>query len=295
MNKIYLELRSGLGNQLFQFSFGYSLANGFNKELVLCPSYFDSSWKFLLKKLLGREARTFRLPLLVSRPFKVMPPNYWKELLNGSASVQIMDETKVDASTVRKICAEPNDVYLRGYWQDEKYFSTYRDDLTEIFQPKFDLSETYKATLNTLKSNVVGLHVRRGDFLTNKAFGACTIDYYLAAIREVQNTISDPAFLVFTNNKAWVKTNFPESISYKIYPSDNVNSDVEEMFLMSKMKSLIISNSTFSWWSAYLNRVPDNLIICPQRWYLSPRLETRTPGLISNGWKKINNSLELVR
>lgn len=206
-----------------------------------------------------------------------------------------MDETKVNHETVREACGRSEDMYLSGYWQNEKYFSDYKVELSKIFQPNFQLSETYKSALNDLNSNVVGIHVRRGDFLTNKAFGACTIGYYLDAIREIQNSLNDPVFVVFTNNKAWVKSNFPESINFKVYSSDNRSSDIEEMFLMSRMRSLIISNSTFSWWSAYLNRVPDHLIICPQRWFLSPHLEMRTPGLISNDWKKIGNSLELVQ
>jgi hypothetical protein len=164
--------------------------------------------------------------------------------------------------------------------------------LVEIIKPTFSLSLRCQNTIIDLNDNVVGIHVRRGDFLTNKSFGACTIDYYLAAIREIRNSVKDPVFLVFTNNASWVRQNFPKDISYQIYSDDNKNSDIEEMFLMSKMKSLIICNSTFSWWSAYLNS-PDSLIICPHRWHISEKLETKIPGLISPAWRTIGNTLEL--
>jgi hypothetical protein len=130
--------------------------------------------------------------------------------------------------------------------------------------------------------------------LTNRSFGACNADYYLQSIKKISSLVQDPSFLIFTNDKAWVKENFPSDISYTIYSNDrNLNTDIEEMLLMAKLKSLIISNSTFSWWSAFLNTIPQQNIICPSNWFLKKGLQESAYNFILKDWIVINNRLEL--
>lgn len=294
MAKIYIELRSGLGNQLFQFSFGYALASEFQKDLVLCPAYFDQRWKYFLKKFLGREARAFRLPFMLSKKYKITVQRSIQQVLKIDPSIRVVDELKSDVKSIRSLCSGNNDVYLKGYWQDPDFFSIYKDDLTKIIAPSFPVSEKFKLTLEDLNEQMVGIHVRRGDFLTNRAFGACTLDYYVQAIETIRKRVDKLTFIVFTNNRRWVEVNFPKNISYYIYSNGlNPNTDMEEMFLMTKLKSVIISNSTFSWWSAYLNNTPDKNVICPKNWFLNSRLQGNSAKLVSEDWTTINNTLEL--
>lgn len=294
MAKIYLELRSGLGNQLFQFAFGYTLSSEFGKELVLCPAYFGPRWKYWLKKTLGREARAFRLPLILPNEYAVESQKSLKKIQKDNSSVQAIDELKSDISSILDVCSQNKDVYLKGYWQDPDLFSKYQDQLSGVLAPVFKVSHKYQTTLSKLNDKMVALHVRRGDFLTNRAFGACTIDYYISAMQTMKEKIGDVTFVVFTNNRKWVEQNFPENVQYTIYSNPlNENTDLEEMFLMSKFNSVITSNSTFSWWSAFLNSVPGKLVICPKKWFLRAELQGKSKNLILKNWTALDNELEL--
>lgn len=294
MAKIYLELRSGLGNQLFQFAFGYTLSSQFGKELVLCPAYFGPRWKYWLKKALGREARAFRLPLIVPNEYAVVTQKYLRNLQKDNSSAEIIDELKSDISSILTTCSQNKDVYIKGYWQDPDLFSKYNSQLSGVLAPMFKVSEKYGTTLSSLNDKMVALHVRRGDFLTNRAFGACTIDYYISAMQTMKEKIGDVTFVVFTNNRKWVEQNFPKTIRYTIYSNPlNENTDLEEMFLMSKFNSVIISNSTFSWWSAFLNSVPGKHVICPKKWFMKAALQEKSKNLILKNWTTLENELEL--
>ena len=144
-----------------------------------------------------------------------------------------------------------------------------------------------------LDDSFVGVHVRRGDFLTNRSFGACTSDYYDQAIQRIASVVKNPRIVVFTNDKAWVDKNFRMGLPYEIYLNSSKNTDIEELYLMTKFKSLVISNSTFSWWGAYLNEGPGQYIISPSTWFLKTELQKNVDNFISKEWIVLNNQLEL--
>ena len=293
MSKLFMEVRSGLGNQLFQFAFGYALAHEFKKELVLCPSYFDSSWKYFLKKILGREARAFKLLNILKRESDFVIDHAMEQRLSRR-DIIVLKENEVDIQQIRSALSSNEDVYLRGYWQHPEFFSMFKEQLGQLIEPTFPLSRLCQKTLTRIDENFVGIHVRRGDFLTNRSFGACRIEYYNQAIRKMTSILGNPKIIVFTNDSAWVNKQFNADVGYEIYVNNsNRNTDVEELYLMTKLNSLIISNSTFSWWGAYLNTTREKRIICPTNWFLKKDLQQNAHNFVSKDWIAIDNELEL--
>jgi len=293
MGKIYCEVRSGLGNQLFQFAFGYALSVEFDKELVLCPSFFDSAWKYTIKKILKREARSFRLPYIINKRFDIIAQDDLTKKLTRDR-IQILKEDEAGLQQITATLISPNeDVYLQGYWQNPLLFLNVREPLTNMITPSFRLSAPCRKLLDRIDENFVGIHVRRGDFLTNRSFGACTIDYYKQALREVSAIVNNPKIIVFTNDKNWVSSNFGNEIPYEIYENTDKNTDIEELYLLTKFKVLVIANSTFSWWGAYLNKTPGKYIISPALWFLKQELQRNVGNFNFKAWTVLNNQLEL--
>ncbi len=293
MSKIYLEIRSGLGNQLFQYAFGYSISREFNKELVLCPTYFDKYWKFVLKKILGKEVRSFRLPFFIQNKIRLASRTEADQIQNNPDITTIREE-EYDNASMRSVFLSKNDFYLKGYWQNPDLFSAHFNDLVVQIAPSFRLSEKCMELLSRMNDRMVGIHVRRGDFLTNKSFGACALEYYTQAMQYLSSKVRSPQFIIFTNDKSWVLKNFPPAFSWTIYSNDNDKyTDIEELYLLSKFQSLILSNSTFSWWGGYLSFRNDRHIVCPMSWFLKKEMQDESTKLINSDWKQIKNKLEL--
>lgn len=148
------------------------------------------------------------------------------------------------------------DIYL----QDEKYFEKYKDEIKQMYGG----GVTYL--------DKVSIHVRRGDYFDKGDFyvDLCKTDYYHKAVAMFPNE----SFIVFCrdrqnldrdiDDRAYVKDFMDDlGINYTIADEET---DVQEMNMMSSSKGMIMANSTFSWWAAYLN--PHNpKIVCPKQWF----------------------------
>ena len=78
-----------------------------------------------------------------------------------------------------------------------------------------------------------------------------------------------PLFVVFSEDIDWVKKNLDIGTDCIYVNEKGTLQDYEELFLMSRCRSQIISNSTFSWWGAWLNRNPQKVVIAPRQPWLS--------------------------
>lgn len=145
----------------------------------------------------------------------------------------------------RELDGEIDDVYV----QDPKYFDRYRtyirgmygDDITPIDQ--------------------VAIHVRRGDYVGNSFYVDLMKDgYYERAMAE----FPDEDFLVFSDDIAWCKK---QSIFQgRRFSFSEGNDEITDLNLMAGCKGIIMANSSYSWWGAYLGD-PKKKVIAPKEWY----------------------------
>lgn len=163
-----------------------------------------------------------------------------------------------------------DNVYLDGYWQNEKYFKDFRKNIIEHFKIKKELSNDNNLYLDMINSyvNSVSLHIRLGDYMTktNKKIygGICTPGYYRKAINYFENNYNNPVFFIFSNDVGNVK----QLIDTKKYILVNCNDEKNawaDLYLMSKCKHNIIANSTFSWWAAWLNQNENKTVLAPPK------------------------------
>ena len=115
----------------------------------------------------------------------------------------------------------------------------------------------------------VGIHIRRGDYLNHPVYkDICTYEYYAKAIALIQEKIKNPVFYIFSNDILWCKNNIEKLISgcKVVYVDWNKGEDSYcDMQLLMACKTLIIANSSFSWWAAYLN-ARNPWVIAPKKW-----------------------------
>ena len=134
----------------------------------------------------------------------------------------------------------------------------------------------------------VAIHVRKGnDYRTRSWYvGTCPAEYYRKAVAMFREKLSAPRFYVFTDNPAWVRENFTD-FPYTLVegnPTSGYGSHFD-MQLMSSCQHNIISNSTYSWWGAFLNPNPGKSVVLPRVWFNPESCEEYTSGRICcKGW-----------
>ncbi|MCH5247548.1 MAG: alpha-1,2-fucosyltransferase [Muribaculaceae bacterium] len=178
--------------------------------------------------------------------------------------------------------------FFDGYWQEldfvekvkKEIFNTFRFDKSKL---NVETEKLYNKISNL--ENTVSIHVRRGDYckFDDKYGNICTLEYYKQAIEIINQKISDPLFICFSDDMEWVRANI--QLENAIYVDWNIGENSwEDMFLMSNCRNSIIANSTFSWWGAYLKEnIKDSVIICPHRF----TNQSDDWALIPEGWIKL--------
>jgi len=134
---------------------------------------------------------------------------------------------------------------LEGYFQSEKYFEHIREKVQRCFTFNELLSDRIKKKYQlALKLEPVSLHVRAGDFKHNGWFVGD--NYFLSMATKFKERL----VIVFSDDIAYCKNLFRDFKNI-MYAEEN---EVDSLCLMSICKTHVISNSTFSWWGAWLSQ-----------------------------------------
>ena len=269
-------IKEGLGNQLFQYATGRSLAYklGVKFKLDICHYETNKSRKYSLNHfgiieqfITPLEKTSLRAKNWYSKRLKqldISARSYWY-FENGfefdPKLFQVLDNTIIE-----------------GYWQTEKYFKDIEDIIRREFQVKDLLKGKNEEYLREIKKeNSVSLHVRRGDYISNdhvnSIHGACGLTYFESAIEYMLKHISNPCFFVFSDDMEWVRENISIKGCRTYYTDHNGDDDFEDLRLMYSCKHQIISNSSFSWWGAWLNSNRNKVVVAPANWFRSNRID----------------------
>lgn len=261
------KLLGGLGNQMFQIAtvYAYAKRHGFDYGFD-----FDSCYT----PLQGYSSVKYK-------------DDFFKNIKRLDNTIFNMEYIEPSFS-YNKIPKNDN-LVLNGYFQSEKYFKDYKEDVIKLFS-NFDIKDE-RRVLDFLfnlhkesngKKNSVTIHVRRGDYLTppeKQQFHtnlADTTDYYQKAME----LFNDCNFIFVSDDIQWCKDNFKgDNIFYSPF-----NSELEDLLLMSLVYGNIIANSSFSWWGAYLSL--NEKIVAPKQWF-GPNGPKDTQDIIPENWIKI--------
>jgi len=289
---IVVELRGGLGNQMFQYAMGLSLSLKKNQPFSLDLSWFaahperpygldhfkiraQAADPGLCSRLTGRN-----LPGRVRRIHRALQkrlPYGWKSYIQEQGIAFQPEIYKSNAS-----------VYLSGYWQSELYFSEFAEQIRADFTPARALSPTAETWMQrTQAGNSVAVHIRRGDYVTHAptsaVHGALEVRYYQRAMAEMRRTCADAKFFIFSDDPDFCQT-FISGEDFGMV-SGNGLENWEELIVMSACRHQIVANSSFSWWAAWLNPNEAKTVIAPNPWFRDPA--KKHDDLLPVSWKRI--------
>lgn len=293
---VVVELRGGLGNQMFQYACAKSFSLKHKQPLSIDTSFLE---KNQIEKE-GFTPRKYELDIFaLNDPFAsgALVDSFWrlstskkiKRALNLSYK-KIYRENEEEGHVQLNNIAPP--VLLTGYWQSEQYFAEYTNVVREAFSFCGQCPDTSENILKNIENtNAVSVHFRRGDYVTSpiasKIHGVLDMDYYKNAIKKIEAKVDKPVFYIFSDDIEWAKANSPDNINNIYQEKKSDHKDWFDMFLMSKCKHHIIANSSYSWWGAWLNPSPHKIVIAPKTWFANEKLNTLSTDIIPKQWIKI--------
>ena len=303
---ISLIIKDGLGNQLFQYAYArylqYLYEKEGQKEKIAINSYYidhfdfrktalhnfvlNDNVEFMEQQEQKKNMEAFKIKTLLANGFDIVP---WKILKSSKPlgekkyikrSKHGVYYTYRSQTEFKTVLARTKNKYVFGFFQGETNFAPIKEIIRAEFEIKTAPSKKNADILERIdNTESICLHIRRGDYLDPrwKNLQICTFDYYNNAINEILKKTVNPIFYIFSNTHddlEWIKRNyyFTNNIDNRMLNFvyvDLGNPDYEELRLMKSCKHFIISNSTFSWWAAYLSSYKDKIVLTPERWNLS--------------------------
>lgn len=230
-----------LGNQMFQIATATSLALDHGVEAVF-PDL--------------DESEEYGIP---TNRMHVFP--HIKSKLPGIIRKKYYDHT----CSYHKIPYESN-IELIGWFQSEKYFKHHREEILELFEPSDEIYNYLTTKYEDILNHPCTVSIHHRSYAKEDPFQYLhptqPKEYFLQAINQYPH---DSLFIVCSNDIEWCKWNFFDIPREFIFIEDEPY--YHDLYLMSLCKHNIISNSSFSWWSAWLNKNPDKIVTAPKQWF----------------------------
>lgn len=273
-------LFSGLGNQIFQYAFYLGLKSKYNDVSIITNQTFGKNQHN------GEElCKIFNINPTYNTWFysnNIMFKIYKKMLLQSKLAKVYTNEYEF-----LHINKKPFEVYI-GYFMNLKYFDFIRNELINTLETREKLDLYNLEIINKMKStNSLGIHIRRGDFLSFQGGIGLSLDYYKNAINFIND--KNMHIFIFSDDIEFVKNDFIKLLSKNrggvdIIDFNRGKNSYKDLILMKECKYLITANSSFSYFGAYLNKYA-KLIITPKNWL--GNIGDNTKYFIPKHWVKI--------
>lgn len=268
---IYIELNGRLGNHLFQIATGASFAkkHGVDYKVVCHDGYKlappDNCY-------VQEYIEQFRSNILRNIEVQI-----------GRPSTDCEYYYDIDY-VYKEIPYSGRDILLYGAFQSEKYFD--KELVRNLFSIPDDIKEyIYSKFGDILNMGVTSINVRRGDYCRlPHQYAVCSMSYYNNAIDALGH---NKKYLIISDDIDWCKRHFKGSNFYFVDDEE----PIIDLYIQTLCENNIISNSTFSWWGAWLNSKTEKKVVCPNPWFGKSYSNYTTKDLIPEEWIQVENKL----
>jgi hypothetical protein len=275
---IILRINGGLGNQMFQYAFGRFLADKYSQQMCIDFSQFQDSNRTysldmfplsddVLNDLDTVDLKSRKTFVLQEQNFKFSPD-----------TLNVLDGYDL----------KNNFFLVSGYWQSPRYFLPILPLLQNDFRRTYLIDQKYDHVQNLISdTDSVMVHIRRGDYLLYgnlEKHGVIDADYIKRGMNYYRKLLTNVRFFIFSDDVVWCMANIPQGDEV-IFVDQDSDQGKTSFSLMRQCKYFLISNSTFSWWAAYLSDFSNKKVICPKNWFKETNIDTRD--LIPFDWIKL--------
>lgn len=261
---ITVVLQGGIGNQMFQMAYGLALqSRGYAIQ-------FDKS-----RERPGTH-REYALGIFGELPF-------------GSPSDSIFYEGDFRFEESKLSPSDPSTAI--GYWQSEKYFKSIENEVRHKLnsalwpQKSSVVSEGFASAYHEIYRSIsIAVHIRRQDYVDLQSFhGMPSIDYYLAAVKQIQCQTLPSKVFVFSDDRQWCRENLPSE--WRIVDGTNKYDDLR---LMSSCKHSVLANSSFGWWGTWLgDNQQGRIVVAPKQWFADPAMQEQSTDICPERWIRL--------
>lgn len=280
--KMFLVIKGGLGNQMFQAAFGQIIKNKIKCEIEYISftksARVSREWALSCFGINASEISTYKKLLVLLAVW--IKRKLIKININFPSGI-IIDYHKPNTLISQSIKSA---FIVDGYWQSYTYFHNNRAELIQLFD--FPSAAEFPIPIPEDLPKIA-IHVRRGDYVTDpiakKNHLVCDINWYRDAWNLMRKfTPNNSIVLIFSDDIAWAKNNINFDPSFLYIPNDPNKEPWVDMSLMKSCDHFIVSNSSFSWWGAYLGEKTNSIVIAPKFWY--PNITTTSLKICPENW-----------
>jgi len=291
---IIVRLKGGLGNQLFQYALGWSLARQRHDELAFDLSYYRRfhdrqpdlrDFDIPFRELTFREMLRYRafphtrIGDLLTKIQRRAMPDMWQPYRR--------EEPGVDFASLR--CDSKRTLFLDGYWQDNELDDGDAMALRRQLCPLPRFTDVMKRGEEILAGCDAAIHVRRGDYIANPRvaaeFGSLDVDHYRRGLAAIALGRQLRRVALFSDEPGWVVRHWDLGVELvMMHPDPARISPVVDVSLMRLATALVIANSSLSWWGAWLGERSGRTVVAPARWFAK---ETPRSPWISTRWIRV--------
>ena len=282
---------------MFQYAAGHALAYRHGTELRLDLSFYHNLQP-------GHTPRNYLL-----NSFKITAQavdcsglsiddgqswSHWGGVLSGfraiAGSSKLRQFREPDFAYTPDFERLPDNVYLDGYWQSERYFASVAD----IIRTEFSLDVKMRGRNAEIAHKItttesISVHVRRGDYVTDPSIASvyqvCGAEYFHHCMELIVKDFPAAHFFIFSDDQEWVRSNLSPKFRALVVDYIGPEKAVYDLSLMSMCRHNIISNSSFSWWGAWLNANPGKIVYAPLRWFRKEGMEEQSP--VPTSWRTL--------
>ena len=307
----HVVLGGGLGNQMFQLAAGLYASNGQNVVLetgILTPNQVPTSelsrfsWPKNVALRDARKCSAFekRFISLCIRQGAANHSLYFHKGLETLATISISFLRRKFFKVFinrgvgydERLSSSASNRILIGYFQCHQWPEATR----EVFQRCLDdLNEEipHDNIQELLGSNFNLLHIRLGDYLNENSFGVPGVEYFKSSLDFVDahsKNKSDEKLMIFSDSPDLVPDYLDtDTLNRGVVFKSKEFGPAQTLFLMSKANNFIISNSTFSWWAAFLSKEIDAVVVSPNPWFA---VIDSPIGLIPEKWIRLDSAFQ---